>query len=339
VVENKVDPTCTADGGYDTVTYCTVCGEELSRVHTTVPAAGHTAGPEATCTTAQVCTVCGAIITPHLGHDFVDGTCSRCGAAESEQSLVLGENQLSSGNIYTYTVPADGRLEFDFVVKDSNGTAVYQYAYGKGTRLKIMINGKYVPNLENTRISVTAGQVVTVELVSVDGGSYTAALTLTAVAPATMLQLGDNNIAKKTDYSFIAPQDGTLYTTIKELWCDGTYCTEASMTSTVVFKINGVVVTQFRNAYEVKAGDEITVLLGTSFGESAKALLHLSYDGFYQHPAGSRGNPYILNYADCPTDSAEIPAGETVWYRLSGFGSGYYLTITGEKACVLNGEK
>ncbi|MBR6513286.1 MAG: InlB B-repeat-containing protein [Clostridia bacterium] len=41
VVENNVAPTCTADGSYDTVVYCTVCDTEISRVTTTVGKLGH----------------------------------------------------------------------------------------------------------------------------------------------------------------------------------------------------------------------------------------------------------------------------------------------------------
>ncbi|MBR2972056.1 MAG: hypothetical protein IKC61_03915, partial [Clostridia bacterium] len=72
VKENNVDPTCTDKGGYDTVTYCTVCGTELSRIHTELDALGHTAGTpvkennfDPTCTdkggydTVIYCTVCG----------------------------------------------------------------------------------------------------------------------------------------------------------------------------------------------------------------------------------------------------------------------------------------
>ncbi len=41
VIENNVDPDCVNDGSYDTVVYCSVCDEELSRVETIVPALGH----------------------------------------------------------------------------------------------------------------------------------------------------------------------------------------------------------------------------------------------------------------------------------------------------------
>ncbi len=44
VVENAKAPTCTQEGSYDNVTYCTVCGEETSRTTITVNATGHTAG-------------------------------------------------------------------------------------------------------------------------------------------------------------------------------------------------------------------------------------------------------------------------------------------------------
>ena len=73
VTENEVAATCTANGSYDTVVYCTVCGAEISRETTTVPATGHTEGEEvtenevaATCTvdgsydTVVYCSVCDA---------------------------------------------------------------------------------------------------------------------------------------------------------------------------------------------------------------------------------------------------------------------------------------
>ena len=40
-VENEVAVTCTANGSYDTVVSCTVCGEEISRITETVAAQGH----------------------------------------------------------------------------------------------------------------------------------------------------------------------------------------------------------------------------------------------------------------------------------------------------------
>ncbi|MBQ7230389.1 MAG: S-layer homology domain-containing protein, partial [Oscillospiraceae bacterium] len=94
VKENVVEATCTEDGSYDSVVYCTVCGEELSRDTVTVPALGHTEeiipAVEATCTEPGLtegvkCSVCGEILVaqeeiPALGHDFVNGECTRCDA-------------------------------------------------------------------------------------------------------------------------------------------------------------------------------------------------------------------------------------------------------------------
>ena len=57
VRENEVAATCTEAGSYDSVVYCSDCGEEISRVTVTVEA---------------------------LGHDFVDGKCTRCGEVKDE---------------------------------------------------------------------------------------------------------------------------------------------------------------------------------------------------------------------------------------------------------------
>ena len=71
VVENTVAPTCTVAGSYDAVVYCSVCNTEISRTATEIPAVGHTPGEAATCTTAQICTVCNEELAGALGHNYV----------------------------------------------------------------------------------------------------------------------------------------------------------------------------------------------------------------------------------------------------------------------------
>ena len=44
VVENRIEATCTENGSYDSVVYCSVCDVELSRETITIDATGHTAG-------------------------------------------------------------------------------------------------------------------------------------------------------------------------------------------------------------------------------------------------------------------------------------------------------
>ena len=76
VRENEVPATCAAEGSYDEVVYCTVCGEELSREAKTIEKIAHTSGEAvrenevpATCATAGsydevvYCTVCGEEIS------------------------------------------------------------------------------------------------------------------------------------------------------------------------------------------------------------------------------------------------------------------------------------
>ena len=54
---------------------------------------------------------------------------------------------------------------------------------------------------------------------------------MTKMFPAVKLYLGDNDIDKDIDYSFIAAVDGTLYVTIKELIVDNYYCSETVISS------------------------------------------------------------------------------------------------------------
>ena len=92
VVENNVDPTCTADGSYDNVTRCGNCETELGRDTVVVPATGHsfdewTVSKAPTCTEAgeerRDCNNCDHYETKELvalGHDYSNGgSCALCG--------------------------------------------------------------------------------------------------------------------------------------------------------------------------------------------------------------------------------------------------------------------
>ena len=68
VRENEVAPTCTENGSYDLVVYCSVCNAEISRETITVDA---------------------------LGHDFVNGECSRC-----EETLTSKFEDVPAGAFY-----------------------------------------------------------------------------------------------------------------------------------------------------------------------------------------------------------------------------------------------
>ena len=105
VQENIVDSTCSAEGSYDSVVYCSVCDAEISRTPATIEKKPHTevtdAAVEATCTEAgktegKHCSVCGEVtvaqeVAPAKGHtdsepvqeNVVDSSCSEEGTYDS----------------------------------------------------------------------------------------------------------------------------------------------------------------------------------------------------------------------------------------------------------------
>ena len=89
VEENRVEPTCSDAGSYDVVTYCSVCGEEISRETIEIPATG-----EHEYNALGFCRVCGAHDCAGRGHSFIGGfeadanyhwkVCSYCGKIDSD---------------------------------------------------------------------------------------------------------------------------------------------------------------------------------------------------------------------------------------------------------------
>ncbi|MBQ7624390.1 MAG: transglutaminase domain-containing protein [Clostridia bacterium] len=131
VMENVTAPTCTEDGGYDEVVYCTDCGAEISRTHVTVPATGHlwSSGTQVlapTCETAGMEFFMCMRDTSHtrldpipaLGHDLehIDAsapTCIASGNAEHWHCKRCGKLfSDAAGSVETteaaVTIPADG---------------------------------------------------------------------------------------------------------------------------------------------------------------------------------------------------------------------------------------
>ncbi len=135
VVENNVDPTCTAEGSYDNVVYCTVCGAEISRTTVIVDKVAHTNGAAVkenivapTCTEdgshdeVIYCTVCGEDLTrvtktdEKLGHSYDDGvitTAPTC-TTDGEKTFTCA----SCGDTYTEVVPAAHEFQNGVCVND-----------------------------------------------------------------------------------------------------------------------------------------------------------------------------------------------------------------------------
>ena len=71
ITDKAVAPTCTATGLTEG-SHCSRCDHKVAQEE--VPALGHTAGAEATCTAAQTCTVCNVELVAALGHDMMTHT-------------------------------------------------------------------------------------------------------------------------------------------------------------------------------------------------------------------------------------------------------------------------
>ena len=113
------EPDC-SNGGYTTYT-CTVCGdsyvadetEALGHTEEVIPAVAPTC-TETGLTEGSKCAVCGEIIVAQevvdaLGHDFVDGSCSRCGETDPDHVTVIAEGW---SGYTTWVLTSDGTITF-----------------------------------------------------------------------------------------------------------------------------------------------------------------------------------------------------------------------------------
>ena len=118
VQENIVAPDCINNGSYDSVVYCAVCAEEISREEITIPALGHDYNSvitAPTCTeqgyTTYTCTRCGDSYiddyVSELGHNYIDGFCAECGQEDPEYVA----QQPTSDEYFTFTLLDDDTYE------------------------------------------------------------------------------------------------------------------------------------------------------------------------------------------------------------------------------------
>ena len=133
VNEDEIAATCTKEGSYDEVVYCTVCGQEMNRRHVTTDIAPHTEqivhGTPADCehtglTDGKKCSVCGETlveqeIIPIVSHTYGDAewlwaedystatasvTCTVCGQTEFADATVTDH---FTGDSVVYTATAE----------------------------------------------------------------------------------------------------------------------------------------------------------------------------------------------------------------------------------------
>ena len=111
VIENMTPATCTAAGGYDMVVYCSVCGAEMSREHTTIDAPGHNPGtPVEENRVEPTADIDG-------GYDTVV-YCTRCNAELSREHTVLP----ATGSVLKFkraTLSLESDISINFYVLDS----------------------------------------------------------------------------------------------------------------------------------------------------------------------------------------------------------------------------
>ena len=230
--ENVVDSTCAAEGSYDTVVYCSVCNQEISRTTYTVEKTEHTEvidpRVEPTCaetglTEGSHCSVCGEVFVPqevipmidHTPNDpvrenVIEPSCSTEGSYDTVVYCSVCDQEISRT---TYTVEKTEHTYQDGVCTVCNGCKVKRI-YGEdriGTALSVAAALKDTLGIEKFDAIILAaggsGQDQT-KFADALSGSYLAS---TKNAPILLYTKGD---LSEANLAFIAEnlsEDGTIY--------------------------------------------------------------------------------------------------------------------------------
>ncbi len=130
VIENAVEVTCTENGSYDEVVYCSVCGAEISREGKTTEAVGHKYGEwsvivEPTCTATGIeircCENCDAFekhTVEMTAHDYLaewtvdaEPTCTEAGSKSHHCKVCDGKTDITE-------IPANGHTFGEWILTD-----------------------------------------------------------------------------------------------------------------------------------------------------------------------------------------------------------------------------
>ena len=171
VTENETEPTCGADGGYDTVVYCAVCGAQVSRTHTVVPATGeHEYGEWSSNnngTHSRVCAVCQGVdtvacayedeVTPPTPADqgYTTHTCTVCGYSYDDSFVPA----LGFDYVVHFSVPEGVEQPEDVVSNTNTGITLPVVAAPDGYTFLGWVTGAY-NSVENKPADILTGHYV-----------------------------------------------------------------------------------------------------------------------------------------------------------------------------------
>ena len=312
VIDEAVLPTCT-ETGLAEGKHCSVCGETLV-AQTIIDALGHTAGNTATCTTAQICTVCDAELVPAFGHTKGDeATCT------TAQICTICGIEL---------VPAFGHTE---VVDTAVTPTCITTGLTEGSHCskcdEVFVEQQYIPALGHTEVT-DAGFAPTYTDTGLTDGVHCSVCSAVLIAQKTIPALGyyTNPELYHDDYGYQylgTMSNGTAMQDLYEMMDEASLAFHADTTIDAVSNIVG----QFdfgslglteNEAIAVwityKNDHPLYYWISTSLTISGTELLLLTEDAY---ASGADRAIYNELVYDSVAEYANEVAGETSSYRIA----------------------
>ena len=157
---------------------------------------------EANCTDASVCTICNKTVSPALGHDYVDGVCSRCGHEEPVEGTTILPGKLTFSSAAN-KASADSYMQTNFPEWTISGKLGQTYAGYLGFGR----SGDGTSSIKSSAIVVFSEFTITTVLKG-NGSSGVSTSTLTFTLVDATGETIATGYANGSDTAAVTPADG-----------------------------------------------------------------------------------------------------------------------------------
>jgi len=179
-IVNRIEPTCTIAGSYDSVRYCTICALPMTTDTISIPATGHTividkavAATDSTTglTEGSHCSVCGDTIVaqeviPIISKPITDTIINDTIKTDTINKTIVNEESISIARIFPNPVADILNIDTDIdcicLIYNANGNLVLRLKLDEGKQISLsqLAPSNYILTLVKDNKSIVSTKII-----------------------------------------------------------------------------------------------------------------------------------------------------------------------------------